>query len=201
MTERLSAEGRRAEILDATVEQIVDRGLAAVRVDDVAHACGISRALVFYHFETKERLVAQAFMRAAHRDLEDLQRVVAGARTATSRLARVLREYGPTGDSASWRLWIEAWAAGLHETEIRAASRELDRSWKDVLASVIADGVAAGDFECPDPDGAAWRIAALIDGLTVQSVVNGHGPRPSLVTRWVREAASAEVGVAASQLR
>ncbi|MFN8126577.1 MAG: TetR/AcrR family transcriptional regulator [Candidatus Nanopelagicales bacterium] len=201
MSTRLSAEGRRAEILDATVELIIERGLAAVRVDDVAEACGISRALVFYHFDTKEALVAHAFMRAAQRDLEHLPEVLSGAKTAAARLGRVVRQYGRTGDSPSWKLWIEAWAAGLHEPEIQAASRTLDKRWRRVLVDVINDGVATGEFTCPDPVASAWRITALIDGLTVQSVVSPHAPGSTRMSRWIRDATAAEVGVDSAALR
>ena len=201
MASRLSAADRRAEILDAAVEQIVARGLAAVRVEDVAAACGVSRALVFYHFDTKETLVATAFECAARRDLEDLERAVARARTARGALAAVLRQYGPTSGSASWRLWIDAWAAALHEPQIRAVSRGMDRRWKQVMAGVIADGVAAGEFACPDPQGAAWRITALADGLTVQAQANRYGPGRAARAGWIREAAAREVGVAADALR
>ena len=192
---RRSADERRTEILAATVAQIVQRGLADVRVDDVARACGVSRALVFYHFETKERLVAQAFEHAAARDLEAIERAVAGAPTSTAALARVLRHYGPTAGSPAWRLWIDAWAAAMHEPEIRAASRGLDRKWKAVLARVIAEGVASGQMHCDDPHAAAWRITALVDGLTVQAQVNRHGPGRATREQWVREAAAREVGL------
>jgi AcrR family transcriptional regulator len=198
---RLSADDRRAEILDAAADQIAKRGLASVRVEDVAKACGVSRALVFYHFETKDSLVAQAFERAASVDLDELARAVGGARTATGALARVLRHYEPTGGSASWRLWIDAWAAAIHEPEIRAASRRLDKAWKKALSDVIEQGVADGEFECADPSGAAWRITGLLDGLTVQAQVNRHGPDRATRSRWVREAAASEVGISARALR
>uniref|UniRef100_UPI00117ECAA0 helix-turn-helix domain-containing protein n=1 Tax=Streptomyces glaucescens TaxID=1907 RepID=UPI00117ECAA0 len=55
---RLSVEERRQELLRATVEQIEARGVAAVRISDVASALGVSNALVLYHFSTKEKLVA-----------------------------------------------------------------------------------------------------------------------------------------------
>lgn len=198
---RRHAADRRAEILDATIEQIVDRGLADVRVEDVAEACGVSRALVFYHFATKESLVAQAFDRAAQRDLDALERSVAGARTHTAALARVLRQYGPTAGSPAWRLWIDAWAAALHEPEIRAVSRGLDRRWKAVLVGVLSAGAQAGEFRCSDPSATAWRVTALVDGLTVQALVNRHGPDRATRARWVREAAAREVGIPASALR
>jgi hypothetical protein len=54
--------------------------------------------------------------------------------------------------------------------------------------------VAAGEFTCPDPDAAAWRLTALLDGLGVQVTVHRSVPAPRLVD-WVRAAAAAELAV------
>ena len=43
---------------------------------DIARQLGVSRALVFYHFETKERLLSEAFRHAAQDDLHRLDRIV-----------------------------------------------------------------------------------------------------------------------------
>jgi hypothetical protein len=59
---------------------------------------------------------------------------------------------------------------------------------------VIREGVVAGEFRCPDPDAAAWRLTALLDGLGVQVTVHGSVPGTRLVD-WVRAAAAAEVSV------
>ncbi|MEZ5114812.1 MAG: TetR family transcriptional regulator C-terminal domain-containing protein [Candidatus Nanopelagicales bacterium] len=200
-TERLSADDRRALILDATIEQIIERGLASVRVEDVAAASGVSRPLVFYHFESKERLVAEAFERAAQRDLDDLDEVLESDGDVTARLAQVVRLYGPTGDAAGWRLWVDAWAASMHEPQIRAVYKRVDQQWKQAIAGLLREGTATGDFDCPDPKAAAARVTALIDGLAAQLVAVGQQPRGGALTRWVQEAAAREAGIDPAALR
>jgi hypothetical protein len=59
---------------------------------------------------------------------------------------------------------------------------------------VIREGVAAGEFTCPDPDAAAWRLTALLDGLGVQVTVHASVPETQLLD-WVRAAAAAELAV------
>ena len=197
---RRPAGARRDEILEATVDQIVTRGLAGVRVADVARALGISTGLVFYHFDTKERLVADAFAYAAQRDLARVDRVVAASGDPAQRLAKVLTIYAPTGPTTSWPVWIEAWAAAIAEPEIRSTWRRLDAHWKAAVTSVIEEGVASGAFRCDDPVAAAWRISALTDGLAVQAVVNRTALRRDTLLAWVRRAAALEVGLAPDAL-
>ena len=107
---RRSVDVRREEILSATVELLDRIGLSATRVTDVADELGISPSLVFYHFGTKDALVAHAFAHAVERDLALLDEASDAGVDAVDRLRRVLRLYGPTGPATGWRRWIEAWA-------------------------------------------------------------------------------------------
>ena len=68
-----------------------------LRVRDVAESLGISSGLVFYHFDTKDRLLAAALDHAVDRDLARLDRAVARGSDPLDRLRRVICGYGPTG--------------------------------------------------------------------------------------------------------
>ncbi|MFJ4690283.1 TetR/AcrR family transcriptional regulator [Streptomyces sp. NPDC088766] len=196
---RLSVAERREELLRAAVEQIEARGVAAVRIADVASALGVSNALVLYHFSTKERLVADAFAYAAEGDLARLRKLLGRRTTALRRLRSAVRWYAPTGPAKGWRLWIEGWAVSLREPALREVAGGLDRRWKAALAEVIAEGVAAGEFRCPDPAGTALRLTALLDGLAVQLTSYDGAVSRSRAQEWVEEALNRELGLAAGQ--
>ena len=101
---RLSVAERREELLRAAIEQIEARGVAAVRIADVASALEVSNALVLYHFSTKEKLVAAAFTHAAEGDLARLRKLLGRRTTALRRLRSAVRWYAPTGTAKGWRL-------------------------------------------------------------------------------------------------
>ncbi|MER6208364.1 MULTISPECIES: TetR/AcrR family transcriptional regulator [unclassified Streptomyces] len=192
---RLSVAERRAELLRAAVEQIEARGVAAVRIADVASALGVSNALVLYHFSTKEKLVAAAFAFAAEDDLAHLRKLLGRRTTALRRLRAAVRWYAPTGPAKGWRLWIEGWAAALREPALLDVTRDLDRQWKQALAEVVAEGVTAGEFHCPDPGGAALRLTALLDGLAVQMTAYAGTVSRARALEWVDEALARELGL------
>ncbi|OSZ57510.1 TetR family transcriptional regulator [Streptomyces pharetrae CZA14] len=192
---RLSVEERRQALLRAAVEQIEARGVAAVRISDVASALGVSNALVLYHFSTKEKLVAAAFAFAAEDDLARLRGLLGRRTTALRRLRAAVRWYAPTGQAKGWRLWVEGWAAALREPALRKVARDLDRQWKAALSEVIAEGVAAGEFRCPDPAGTALRLTALLDGLAVQLTAYGGTVSRARAQQWVDEALARELGL------
>jgi AcrR family transcriptional regulator len=197
---RRQVEVRRDEILRATVAEVEQRGFAGTRVADVAAALGVSPALVFYHFASKDRLFAEAFAHAAERDLNRLAQAAEQAGSAAQHLRAILRLYAPAGPSPGWRLWIDAWAAALREPALRKVSRELDVRWKESVAAVIAAGIATGEFTCSDPHGAAWRITALLDGLAVQLTVHKGLLARRQVIDWVHRFAESELGLAPGTL-
>jgi AcrR family transcriptional regulator len=191
---RIKADVRRDEILRATCREVIARGFASTRVGDVAAALGVSSGLVFYHFASKENLLGEAFRHAAEEHLDGLAATAAGGGSALERLDRILRLYFPSGSSEAWVLWIDAWSQALRDPELAKISRQLDLRWKQTMAAVIAEGVATGEFACPDPEATAWRLTALLDGLGVQVTVHRTAPNGRLLD-WVRAAAAAELGV------
>ena len=72
---RLRADERRESILTAANMVFGQRGYDTVRIDDVATAAGISKALIYEHFRSKQELYGELMNRAA---LEMLDRIVAG---------------------------------------------------------------------------------------------------------------------------
>ena len=161
----------------------------------MAAAAGVSQALVFYHFDTKDRLLAKAFAYAAEHDLARLEKVLVSASTPIEKLRSILKIYAPTGTSKGWAMWIDGWAESMRVPELEAVSRRLDLRWKQGVTDVIEAGVKDGSFACTDPVGAAWRLIALIDGLAVQVTVHDKVISRRQLAEWVRIAAARELGI------
>jgi AcrR family transcriptional regulator len=186
---------RRDEIVLGALGQIRARGIAGVRAADMAKALDISTALIFYHFGTLESLIIEAFRQAAESDLKTLQAELDSGGSASRRLRAVLEIYGPTSTADGWILWIEAGAAALRDSRLRAVLQRLDLRWRDAVVALIAEGVGAGEFRCADPYASAWRLTALIDGLAVQLVAREGTVTAEDCARWLNQALVHELGV------
>jgi AcrR family transcriptional regulator len=160
----------------------------------------VSQALLFYHFETKEKLFAQTFSYAAQLDLDALAAVEEAGGSPLDRLRALLRLYSPIGKSKSWALWIDAWAESMRNPDLEEMSRRIDLRWRQSLRAIIEDGVAAGVFTCADPEGATWRIISLIDGLSTQLTVHRRVLPRARLTGFIRTAAAAELGLSPDEL-
>jgi AcrR family transcriptional regulator len=196
---RRRVEVRREELLEATLDVVTRLGLAATRVADVASVLGVSPGLVFYHFGTKDALVAEAFAHAVQRDLDRIDAALARGGDPLVRLRRVLTLYGPTGSAQGWQLWIDAWSLAQREPVIRSVLRTMDRRWCAAMRAVVEEGVAEDLFACADPQASVARVSALLDGLSVATLVYRTVTRAQL-RRWVAEAVAAELGLEPAQL-
>jgi AcrR family transcriptional regulator len=75
---RLSVEDRRAELIDAALRLLSERGPEAVSVDDIAAEAGASRALLYHYFDNKHDLYLAALRAAADTLLGELHEQVSG---------------------------------------------------------------------------------------------------------------------------
>lgn len=193
---RQTVDERRAEILETTCEVVIDRGFAATRISDVANRLGVSSGLIHYHFENKEQLLAEAFKFAARQDMDRVGAQIADAPTALAKLDRIFQLWAPEQDDYAWMLWIDSWGEALRNESMQEISQELDEQSKAQLEAIIEQGVASGEFVCADPEGAAWRLSALADGLAIQMAAHGGVISRSEHRKHLRTAASAELGLA-----
>ena len=72
---RLTAEERRSAILDAALTAFSQKGYYATSLDDIAGEAGVSKALIYEHFASKQELHADLIARNAR----ELTQRVAGA--------------------------------------------------------------------------------------------------------------------------
>jgi len=84
-------------ILDAAARRIASGGATALALSDVARDAGVSKALIHYHFQDKERLLARLVSHLA-------ETLIAREREA---LAEYEHQHNPLAVDALWH-WLEA---------------------------------------------------------------------------------------------
>jgi AcrR family transcriptional regulator len=173
-----TAANARERILEAAVRRIASEGMDDARIARIATDAGVSPALVHYHFESREMLLAEALQYSY--DLLGEERVGdadLAPSGAAGRLRWMLESFLPLpGDQRrDWLLWVELWLRGMRSPELRPTSAWLYADMHDWIRDVVSDAIAAGEAQPCDPDDFADRLLALIDGCGVRTLIGDPG--------------------------
>jgi AcrR family transcriptional regulator len=153
---RMRAPARREQLLDAAKALVNEAGFHAVSIEAVARQAGITRPIVYRHFEDLGALLEALVERETVRALEQLQEFVPRSLGGDPRedLIASLQGYlrAVESDPVTWRLMLvpPEGAPGLLGERI-AAGR----------AAVI--GQLAGALASPDPELTARALSAVAD--------------------------------------
>jgi AcrR family transcriptional regulator len=197
----MSASDRREAIITATLEVMIDKGMASTTVRDVAQQMGTSSGLIHHYFASMDDLLAAAFDRAAGQDLQATSQAMAAGVDAVQRLTIFFGSYTRAEQDWAFQLWLDAWAEAGRRPTVRATSQRLNIAWQQLLVETIRVGIAEGVMICPDPEAAGWRILSLLDGLALQAVAHRVAIDRDDVVNWSVALAETELALPAGTLR
>lgn len=149
---KLSRGERRHQLIEATISVIAERGYARTTLGDVARAAGLSHGLVNFHFESKEKLLAETLKYLAEDYRQTWMQAVSRAGEQVERqLDAFLRaDFDPAvltpGKLAAWTaFWGEAQNRPLYQEHCSTNDQEYIRVLEGMCARMIADHGYAGD--------------------------------------------------------
>jgi AcrR family transcriptional regulator len=165
--------GARQRILDAAVRRIAQEGIDGVRIARIATEAGVSAALVHYHFESRDALLAEA-LDYSYEIAGDVRTGAAGeAADAPARLAAMIEQCLPLPGAQhdDWVLWVELWLRAARRPELRPTAARLYARLNEWFATTIEEGIAAGELKPCDARETADLALALLDGYGVRALV------------------------------
>lgn len=193
----VGARARRPEILATTVELVREQGLSNVRVADVAERAGTSPTSVIYYFASKDQLFQRAVADADAAFYAALRPELGRLESGIDRLAWLIVR----GSLSEWPLWIDTWLFARQSAEMRAAERDFETSWCEIIAETIRHGQARAEFRLVDAEEVAVRLAALTEGLAVHMVLEHPGRTRAHYVSTSLKAAAIELGCEQSALQ
>jgi AcrR family transcriptional regulator len=185
--------GARERVLQAGLDVLKAEGYAGLTTAKVAARSGQNKALIGYHFGSKQGLVA-----AVGRELaESITEEVIGGLGRTDTVAEIVDGVMDglwrvmDRDERLARLYFDLAAVSVVEPDVREVMREMKASWRQVTAGLLTaakDGPAKRDAEA-----AGIYVLAGIEGLVLERLDRGE-------TRALKRAMRMFVNSAASAL-
>jgi AcrR family transcriptional regulator len=196
--------GARDRILAAAVGQIAREGIDGVRIARIAMDAGVSTALVHYHFDSREALLAEAleysYAHAAEVRIESDQ--PEGA-SGAERLQSMIEQCLPSTPALQedWVLWVELWLRAVRHPELRPVAEELYARLRAWFADEIQAGVRTGEFRRCDPEEVADRTLALLDGFGVRTLIGDATMPLERARRAVASSLAQDLGLGEQLIR
>lgn len=158
---------KRDSIIEAACAVIVELGVADLTVADVAARAGVSAALVYYHFSTKQQLLAAACERLATRRLEGRSQALASADGMAALDALWSALHGGTGSDAE-RAWNDLTLLARRDPAVHRTLDAERESELGTLAARLPRLIAGLGSDLPIPgDEAAAVVLHFLDGIAL----------------------------------
>jgi AcrR family transcriptional regulator len=172
MASRMSGAQRREQLLDATKAIVVADGFHAVSIEAVARAAGITRPIVYGHFDDLGGLLEALVERESRRALEQLPDTFDDLLGALSAYLEAVKT-----DPDTWRLVLMPQQGAprlLHERIAAGRAAVIAR-----LAQALRPGTSL-----PDPELSAHMLSAYADEAARLVLQDYDVERILELTRW-----------------
>jgi AcrR family transcriptional regulator len=174
---RLTAEERRTGILDAALVVFSRSGYHPTSIDDIAREAGVSKALIYEHFASKQELYADLIARNARELTQRLAAALVGfeLESSAARLAAGLDAFFAFVEERR-----DAWRMLFRDAADPETAAVLDRMLEQVTAEVtvlISQDPGARALDSAEDQRGLQLLAEMLVG-GVQSMANWWADNP-----------------------
>lgn len=189
---------RPEQILAAACRAIQQRGFANTRIADIAAEADMSTGAIHYWFEVRDEVLIAALKWASGQLFERLEELAAEAATERERLVLLLEHAVPVPGPrrGEYVLWMELWVRALQEPDLLPECEALSRRWRGYFFEAVRRGAEAGEFApVSDPDEAAERLIAQVDGLGFELLLGYSWTSPERMRERLYGFAAEQLGI------
>lgn len=173
---KASKETRRLQLIEATIDSLSKRGYSETTMADVADGAGLSRGIVNFHFESKEKLLVATLQHMADEYAAHWRGALAraGADPAAQLAALVAADFDRAVAS---RRKIAAWCAFWGEARSRPTYQALcgarDEAYQETLVRLCTELAEDGGYAF-EPRHTALALDAMLEGLWLRLMLRGQ---------------------------
>jgi AcrR family transcriptional regulator len=177
---RLPASARREQILDIALEVFGSRGYHGASMNEIAEAAGVTKPVLYQHFDSKNELFAALIDDVGTRMRDTIAKATADAPDGKTQTRLGFRAYfrWVATDHAGFRLLYGG--AARHDAEFTAQIRRITSDAASAIAPLIAVDVDAETRRL-----VAHALVGLAEGASRRLVENGTDFDPDEVADTV----------------
>ncbi|OBQ66405.1 transcriptional regulator BetI [Mesorhizobium erdmanii] len=164
---KASKEVRQLQLIEATIDSLAKRGYAETTMADVADGAGLSRGIVNFHFESKEKLLIATLQ---HMYDEYSAHWRASLQKAGDDPARQLQQLvwadfdRAICNKRKLAAWLAFWGEAKSRPTYQALSSSRDAYYQQVFIDLCTTLKQSGSYTY-DPPVMALSLSAMLEGL------------------------------------
>ncbi|HEX5909777.1 MAG TPA: TetR/AcrR family transcriptional regulator [Thermoleophilaceae bacterium] len=166
-TPRLARSERRDLVLRAGGAEFGRRGYAAARIEDIAAAAGVTKPIVYRHFESKKGL----YLALLRKHETDLPTFLEGAGEGTTPILELWLDYVRANSHA----WLMLFRDHSGDDEIRRVREEVSVTARKVLAAFVA--ARRPDLDPAEVEPIAEMLTSGLAGLALWWIDRPETPK------------------------
>ena len=168
---------RKQQIIEATVDCIIEHGYHNFSMQDVANVADVSKGIIHYYFLNKDELMMAVLDKCAI-DIEDM--LIRRMSSVTDPLQKLeifisvcfdvlrnKREY--------YQVNMDFWTQINQKDEVRNAIARHYEKFRRTAMQVLEDGIKQKVFKQVDPYLYSSLIISVVDGFSLQYLFDEHG--------------------------
>lgn len=164
---KASKEQRRQQLIEATIDSLARRGYAETTMADVADGAGLSRGIVNFHFESKEKLLVATLQYMADEYSSHWRGALAraGAEPADRLWALVAADFDRfVCNKRKLAAWCAFWGEAKSRPTYQALCGARDQAYQQVFVE-LCEALKREAGYAYEPGAMALALSATLEGL------------------------------------
>ena len=167
----------KTQILVAAMSVFAQKGFAKASMNDIVRASGLSKGGVYWHFKSKDDIVAAIFDQFFLAQQTQLETILTQEGSAADRLIQMAHLTGEEVETwfAQFPSPPEFYALAIRDEALTKLLQRYFQFNEDRLVALIEQGIADGEFRAVNPIETAITLTGLFEGILLLWVMYpGH---------------------------
>ena len=175
--QKASKETRRQQLIEATINSLAKRGYAETTMADISDGAGMSRGIVNFHFESKDKLLIATLQFLSDEYSAHWRGALqkAGDNPAHQLFALVSCDFDRAiCNKRKLAAWCAFWGEAKSRPTYQALCAARDEAYQHLFERICGDLIDEGKYG-HDRDSTALALLALLEGLWHRLMMGGGG--------------------------
>ena len=158
---------RKAQILDAALTVIVQKGYENSRMDDIVASSKMSKGAIYWYYKSKKEIYLSLVNHWVHNYSAVLNHIVDTDRSASDQLRSLFQYFivQYEKDPVVFKALLEFWSMAGRDPEFNDKLQKVYSEFVNLISTIIQQGMDNGEFKNLDVDITAMSIMVNIEGI------------------------------------